>query len=460
MASWPGVGLVSRVLLSCHGGLRVALGPWAVRCERIGGRSRCGREVGLSSSSKRCTALTEAHTVWQWWNHYHSQLPEGKRALRINLDETAICAFQGGDAEGNVFIDKSVRAVLNVSHGPRRTYLTHVAFVCDDSAVQPHLPQLIIANERTIPQSQLAALRGACPANVHVLRRRSSWVCGGLVAYIVRMLAAALAPFTGTRQPILFLDACRAHLANCVFAACAATGVWPVVVPARMTWLLQPLDTHTFLPYKIRLQQLCHLARVGTADGSLSLAQLLEAICGAIREVLQDRRWDTAFDRDGYGAGQTGVSLRVLRELGADWPPIIPATRPTLAQIQTCFPRSRRPREELVWRALTQAGVAAGGVAVAVASVPAGPRRSLRIQASRDRSGATAVADVAALPTGTGSSSSSSGAAGSASVAGLPAGPTSSGSSVSSPATAVAAVGVSGSPGIITRSRTRALGTG
>jgi len=150
VASWPGVGLVSRVLLNCHGGLRVALGPWAVRCERIGGRSRCGREVGLSSSSKRCTALTEAHTVWQWWNHYHSQLPEGKRALRINLDETAICAFQGGDAEGNVFIGKSVRAVLNVSHGPRRTYLTHVAFVCDDSAVQPHLPQLIIANERTI----------------------------------------------------------------------------------------------------------------------------------------------------------------------------------------------------------------------------------------------------------------------------------------------------------------------
>ena len=398
--------------------------------------------------------------MWQWWNHYYRQLPEGKRALRIHMDETAICEFQGGGAKGNVFIDKTVRAVLNVSHGSRRTYLIHVAFLCDESALQPHLPQFIIANERTIPQSQLAALRAACPANIHVLRRSSSWVCGGLAAYFVRMLAAALAPFTGARQPILFLDACRAHLANCVFAARAATGVWPVVVPARMTWLLQPVDTHTFLPYKIRLQQLCHLARVGTADGSLSLAQLLEAICCAIREVLQDRRWDTAFDRDGYGVGQTGVSLRVLRELGAGWPPIIPATRPTLAQIQTCFPRNRRPREELVWRALTQAGVTAGGVAVAVASAPAGPRRSLRIQARRARSDLTAVADVVARPTGAGSSASSSGAAGSASAAALPADSAVPGSSLSSPATAVAAVVASGSSGIMTRSRTRALDTG
>ena len=52
--------------------------------------------------------------MWQWWNHYYRQLPEGKRALRINMDETAICAFQGGGAKGNVFIDKTVRAVLNV----------------------------------------------------------------------------------------------------------------------------------------------------------------------------------------------------------------------------------------------------------------------------------------------------------------------------------------------------------
>ena len=59
-------------------------------------------------------------------------MPAGKRALRVNLDETAICVFQGGGAKGNVFIDRSARAVLHATRGQRRTYLTHVALFCDD----------------------------------------------------------------------------------------------------------------------------------------------------------------------------------------------------------------------------------------------------------------------------------------------------------------------------------------
>ena len=89
----------------------------------------------------------QAFATWQWSNYCHAQLPAGKRALRVNMDETAICLLQGG-GRGNVFLSKTDQTVVqNIPRGKRRTYLTHVAFVCDEMAIQAVLPQVIIGNE-------------------------------------------------------------------------------------------------------------------------------------------------------------------------------------------------------------------------------------------------------------------------------------------------------------------------
>ena len=79
------------------------------------------------------------------------------------MDETAICLFQQG-GKGNVFLAKTQRSVQQATRGQRRTYLTLVAFVCDDPRVQVVLPQIIIVKERTIPQRDFEALRATCPA--------------------------------------------------------------------------------------------------------------------------------------------------------------------------------------------------------------------------------------------------------------------------------------------------------
>ena len=47
--------------------------------------------------------------------------------------------------------------------GKQRMFLTHVAFICDDSVIQKVLPQVVIGNERAIPQKKLATLKANCP---------------------------------------------------------------------------------------------------------------------------------------------------------------------------------------------------------------------------------------------------------------------------------------------------------
>ena len=64
-------------------------------------------------------------------------MPSGKRALRLNLDETTIC---GGGGIGNVSIDRTMRAVLSATRGQRRAHLMHVALICDGPVIQTILP--------------------------------------------------------------------------------------------------------------------------------------------------------------------------------------------------------------------------------------------------------------------------------------------------------------------------------
>ena len=105
------------------------------------------------------------------------QVPPGTIALRLNLDETSVCLFQG-DAKGHVFANKRQYPDGFVQRAPRakrRCCLTHVGLICDRPDLQPLLPQVIIGNERTFPKASFAALQAACPPNVVLVRQKSAW---------------------------------------------------------------------------------------------------------------------------------------------------------------------------------------------------------------------------------------------------------------------------------------------
>lgn len=317
--------------------------------------------------------------------------------MRINFDETAICLFQGG-GKGNLMIAKGCPLpTQNVSRNQRRTYITYVSFICDDPDIQRALPQVLIANERSFPLRDMAALRAACPPHVHLWRERSAWVNERLCVQLVRLLGETLRPYMGGAQPFLVFDASRAHVTRDVFRACAAARLWSLLIPAKLTWLLQPLDTHAFLPYKVHLQKEYQEARVGIADGVVRMADLLRCVHAAMERVIRGRAWAVSFERDGFGLGQLGVSQRVLAHLGLEAPPTISSLRPSLEQLQRCFPKRAQVPEAQIWEAVGHARVAAAQVAESGGGPHPELRRSARIAAARARASARA-ADRLAVP--------------------------------------------------------------
>ena len=286
-------------------------------------------------------------------------MPLGKVPLRITLDETSICLFQG-QGKGTVMTVKNrSKPMQNVSRSKRRRCLTHVAFVCDRADLQPLLPQVLIGSEATFLSGLLPALNLDRPANVVLIRQKSAWNCSATCASIIRTLGAKLAPYLDTVQPILLLDAVRLHTTPQVLAACNAKKVWPVLVPAKLTWLLQPLDTDAFLPFKRHLQKAYQDARAGTASGDLTTREFLPCVYDAVKVVLEGRPWGLTFAQNGFGDNQRAVSAHVMRQLQIESPPSIPASRPTLAQLECCFQKRTKVPTATLWRPFDHAPAAA-----------------------------------------------------------------------------------------------------
>jgi hypothetical protein len=312
------------------------------------------------------------------------------------------------------------RAVQNVSIAQRRTYLTHVAFICDDPRIQHVLPQVAIANEHTMSCCEFDALLRDRPPNVRLVRQKSSWNNSSLCAQIMGWLATALAPFMCEVQPLLIFDAARLHLSITVLRACCRGGVWPIVVAASTTWLLQPLDTHVFALFKIHLQKAYQRLRIDSAGGVVGVVGLVASIYVAIREVLEGRPWSNAFTRDGFGISQHGVSERVLGHLGFSLPFVVAYTQPTLDQLRLCWPRNARVPVADIWR---RQDPTFSAIPLHPRGLPNPPRRSARIagkslpitfvasSAASSSSPSSSSAAAAAAPTVAHDVAASSGAA-------------------------------------------------
>ena len=322
---------------------------------------------------------------WQWANYCFSQIPAGQRALRVNMDETSICLLQGDDC-GNIFLSKKAPAAQHAPLRTRRAYLARVALVCDDQLIQLLLPQVIIGNEHSIKASELRSIQASCMPNVRVFRRKSTWVDWRVIVTLAGWLATAVRGFSGGLRLILFFDAGRAHQRPSVFAACASAGIWTVVVPARMTRLLQPLDTRVFLIYKMALQRACQAARIRSASGELDVAGLVRCISECVRNVFHGRCWAYAFDGDGLSPGQSALRERILAELLSEGAVGVRTARPELPQIRLCFPKRSRVPAKSIWRPFD----------APAASQAAAPR----VAASTSPSAAAATTDVVAAAAG------------------------------------------------------------
>ena len=289
--------------------------------------------------------------MWQWWNCLEEQVALPRKVLRVNVDETAV-RFYMPQRKG--LVPKRRRGgpsrAQDASRRQQRSCVTHVAAICDDTAVQPSLPQVFIGNEAVLHAAAVRLVQPALHQNVILLRRKSGWVNKDFLVKYVKLLAGCLEPFASQYQPILLWDALPAHCAPSVLRAAGRAGLWVVIVPAKMTWLLQPLDTDAFSRYKQYLRRRYLELLCDAHDGCVAATSIILAMNDSCRKVFQGHAWAAAFLRNGFGAAQRGVKRSMGEELELDEVQSAGSALPTLMQLSAIFPnRLEVPINELFY---------------------------------------------------------------------------------------------------------------
>ena len=275
--------------------------------------------------------------------------------LLLNLDETAV-PLEFTHTKGNIITrlgDKKIKDMPKqlANRSAVRCFFTHVAIICDDPAVQPLLPQVMFFAGRHMSWKNWTELQEALPNNVFLRRQVSGWSNAEQHNIIMQVLKLALEPLLPTMQPTLAFYAAPLHLQPSVLELLGELDIWWLLVPKKLTWLLQPLDTHTFSKYKRHVRNRW-MDTLLAQEGRRNVKDVVLIVIDTINTVLAGNSWSTAFKASGIAEDTASISKYIKDQLG--WPvlPAIVAGPPTLDELVSAWPLSRRVPLAEVYKSL------------------------------------------------------------------------------------------------------------
>ena len=152
-------------------------------------------------------------------------------------------------------------------------------------------------------------------------------------------------------QPILAFDAAPIHLQPSVFELLGELDIWWLLIPKKLTLLLQPLDTHTFSKYKRHVRNRW-MDTLFAQEGRRNVKDIVLIVIDTIKTVLEGNSWSTAFKANGIAEDTASISKYIKDQL--EWPllPAIVAGPPALDELVSAWPLSRRVPLAEVYKSL------------------------------------------------------------------------------------------------------------
>jgi len=332
----------------------------------------CSLPHGIS----RPASVRRAAVFIRWIRHVCASLVGSAEVVVINMDETNLHNLKQWkrgvtDATGEVQV--SERAAKDAAL-PRTTLM---ASVCSDVALQRALPQIRLPRGRggALPSRiVVGAYADAGPPQVTV-HGTNGFVTVNTLRYYLRLLAQTVRRVRPNSVPVLVMDCCPVHLVDEVLNTARTLGVVVIFVPAKMTWMLQPLDTHVFAVLKAKLRAATFEAKATNRTLRLPHLALVRLHGTGIREVLVNNDWSDRVKRGGL-TGDLDVLRPALQELlaGQSLDPRAPTVAELADVLSVTLPRAAR-LEKLLFPIVTGPRVVPVVLPSSLDVAAAGPER-------------------------------------------------------------------------------------
>ena len=218
------------------------------------------------------------------------------------------------------------KAVDAASLAETRARFTLMCTICNDTSVQPFLPQVLLTNGRFLgKKAKVEKLRG----NLSVWTQKSAWSCHATLRRYISLLGFKLKAAAPGRDYALLLDCAPSHLHGSIKRQAKLNHIRLVYIAAGLTRCLQPADTDLFSRLKEKIAELYRSQQSMSVDGKISPAQWLEILGSSLQSILPAVKWSRAFAKVGASNWQKDVCQSLLFEFG--WPsvPTIPPGPPT-----------------------------------------------------------------------------------------------------------------------------------
>jgi hypothetical protein len=193
-----------------------------------------------------------------------------------------------------------------------------------------------LTNDARLTKADKEALARLESPLVHV-RGSKGWMTATLMCGVLTRLARASRNAAPGRPVVVFMDCAPAHIARVVLAHAQRLRVVVVLAPANMTWLLQPLDSHVFQPFKAAVARAQTRERGESPKGALPPGRWVDVAAAAARDVICGRDWARAMVANGLTGPGHALRNRVSEALGHGLP--LPLRPPTAEEFAAIFGR-------------------------------------------------------------------------------------------------------------------------
>ena len=316
-----------------------------------------------------CSLRRQAATFLQWSQAICGDAGRrGRAVLVVNLDETAVARVVA-HRRGHVVVRRCPEASSaghyeRISRRESHGHITVMGAVCSDATLQPLLTQWLLPKDAQMTRAEKAVLAALAPP-LRWLRGTTGWVNDASLCTILTDLRRTVRAARPDCDLVVVWDAACQHLAAAVLAHARRLRVRLLLVPGRLTWLLQPLDTHVFALFKRTMHETQLQCRAEAPDGTLPPTQWLRIVETAIRKVLVERTWSASLRANGLTGDTAALRPRISRALGCQLP--LPLRAPSEDEICQLLGRRRAGvAAHLTWQlepqlALPAVAAAAGG---------------------------------------------------------------------------------------------------
>ncbi len=192
-------------------------------------------------------SVPQALTYLQWVRYAIDVVLKGRSYVVLNMDETSLSTVDD-QVKGMRTCRRAARGRPAVRHADvadrSNTKTTLLASVCDSQALQPYLPQIVLARytQNAAPPAHLVNACSRSGEPLEYWHRTRGFATSAIIKKWAVRVRSIVHSFNSDAWILLVWDCSQTHLNEDVARYLRRLGILVILVPAKLTWLLQICD--------------------------------------------------------------------------------------------------------------------------------------------------------------------------------------------------------------------------